>query len=291
MQIKKIGITVKRGLLGSKDFLDNIIKELEEKKVEVFICSRTNEILGNTHNKKKVCDDLGTEDLDLLLVLGGDGTILRIIHDLPNLNIPVLTINLGTLGFLSEFSPEEVESALDLIVKGKFEIDERLILNVKIERNEKEIYSYRALNEAVIARESLARVIKIPTEVEGQHLAKYVADGLIIATPTGSTAYSLSAGGPIVHPHVDSIILTPIAANSLMQKPIVIPGDYKVSSRIESRGEGVTLTVDGQIGLHLEHGDLVKIEKAEHKFKFARIKKDNFIQSVQEKISYGKSNI
>lgn len=289
MKIKSVGVTIKRELRDPENHVEKIIMRLRKKGVEVSICDRTCEFVNHKVGEK--CHLLGEVKIDLLIVLGGDGTLLRVAHEVSNLNVPVLTINLGTLGFLTEFTPEVFYKYFEEILAGKYELDQRLLLQTNVYRGKKKIYSYRALNDAVIARDALARVINLPTEVNGEKLASYVSDGLIVATPTGSTAYNLSAGGPILHPAIDAMILTPIAPHSLTQKPIVIPGNQVVKIFVKSHDKHhVHLTVDGQVGIKLQDGDLVEIKKDRQKFKFVRIRKDVFFQNLQKKISWGASN-
>jgi NAD+ kinase len=290
MKIKSVGITVKRGLKDPKNQIEKIIQKLRKRGLEVSICDRTCDIMPEKIGEK--CHLLGEVKLDLLIVLGGDGTLLRVVHEVSNLNVPVLTINLGNLGFLTEFTLASFEKHFSEILNGKYEIDQRLLLQTNVYRKNKKIYSYRALNDAVIARDALARVVSLPTKINDEKLANYISDGLIVATPTGSTAYNLSAGGPILHPSIDAIILTPIAPHSLTQKPIVIPGNQEVSIDIKSNDKHrVHLTIDGQVGIELQKGDRVEIKKDRQKFKFVRIEKNVFLKNLQKKLSWGASNI
>lgn len=289
MRIKTVGITVKKHL-EEKKFVQEVIKKLEQAGVRVAVCERTDALLSG--GKGSFC---GLEEgkIDLMLAFGGDGTILRMIHKMPKLDAPIVSVNFGTLGFLTEFDPEAFWKFFPKMVRGDFQLDQRMLLEIKVIREGKEAYRYAALNEAVIARDSLARVVHLPTEIDGQEVTTYVADGLIVATPTGSTAYSLSAGGPILHPQIGAMILTPIAAHSLTQKPIVVPSGSRIRFFVKGRSNAgkVNLTVDGQIGVGLMDGDVIEIKKNRRSFKFVREEEDCFFRTLQKKISWGESGV
>jgi NAD+ kinase len=190
---------------------------------------------------------------DLIVVLGGDGTLLAVARSVEERPVPILGINLGTLGFLAEVPVDEMERALERAVAGELRVEERMRLDVELERGGRVLTSYRALNDAVVTnRGALARIIDLETSADGQPVTTYHADGLIVSTPTGSTAYSLSAGGPILLPGVHSFLLTPICPHMLTQRPIVLPDTARLEVVVHPLGGDVQLTVDGQEGERLE---------------------------------------
>jgi NAD+ kinase len=205
---------------------------------------------------------------ELLVVLGGDGTLLAVAREAGPAPVPILGVNQGSLGFLAEVAPEEVYGALERILDGDFETVSRMRFDVEADRAGEPLGRHLALNDAVITRSELSRVLDIEADIDGAPVATYHGDGLIVATPTGSTAYSLSAGGPILHPALDAIVLTPICPHTLSQRPIVLPPTVRVEARVVLREGRAQLTVDGQAGLTLEHGDRITVRRSEHPAKF-----------------------
>jgi len=199
---------------------------------------------------------------DLLVVLGGDGTLLAMARALATRPVPILGINLGTLGFLAEVSVDEMESALARALAGEMRVERRMRLAVEHLRGDRVLCGWLALNDAVVTS-GVARLIEIETRADGQLVTTYHADGLIVSTPTGSTAYSLSAGGPILLPGLDAFVLTPICPHTLTQRPLVVPDSLvlEIAPRV---GERVRLTVDGQEGGELAAGDRVRVQRSEH---------------------------
>jgi len=200
---------------------------------------------------------------DLLAVMGGDGTILRTARGARATSVPILGINLGQFGYLAEVNLSEMFDTFSSILAGRFQIEKRMMLEVYYptvipEKREK----WYILNDAVINRGNLSRIVEIETSVDGAYLTTFKADGLIISTPTGSTAYSLSAGGPIVHPQLDSIILNPICPHTLTNRPILLPASVKLTITLWSKEKGATLTLDGQVPVHLNSGDKIEIVRS-----------------------------
>jgi NAD+ kinase len=203
-------------------------------------------------------------EVDLLVVLGGDGTLLAVARALDERPVPILGINLGTLGFLAAVSLDEMEDALVRALAGEIAIEPRLRLDVRLLRRGAAPRRWLALNDAVVTRGASARIIDLAVRADGQLVTTYHADGLIVATPTGSTAYSLSAGGPILVPGVSSIVLTPICPHALTQRPLVLPETERIEIDFDARGGEVLLSVDGQEGATLAPGDRVSIERSAH---------------------------
>src|SRR5256885_5023807 len=192
------------------------------------------------------------EESQLLLVLGGDGTLLAAARVAAPLGIPILPINMGSLGFLTSFKIEEMYPALEEILAGRFSSSERVMLDVVLERNGTIIERQSVVNEACINKGALARMIDLKLAIDGDFVCRYRADGLIVATPTGSTAYSLSAGGPIVHPTVESWVITPICPHTLSDRPVVVRDSSSIEVHLSGDTESVFLTLDGQTGIPMQ---------------------------------------
>ena len=208
--------------------------------------------------------DLGRLDpggaCDLVVVLGGDGTILSVARRYAG-GPPILGVNLGHLGYLTEVPRDELYPALLEILAGRFGIEERSLLEVRLERAAGGGLDYLALNDAVLAKTALSRIIELELTVDGRYVSRYRSDGLVISTPTGSTAYNLSAGGPILHPQLPVAVLTPICPHTLTLRPLVVPDTSVIEIRLVTPAESVFLTVDGQEGEEMSHGDLVRIRR------------------------------
>jgi NAD+ kinase len=227
--------------------------------------------------------------VDLLITLGGDGTLLRGARLVAPHTAPVLGVNLGHLGFLTSVAVSELADAIDMLFAGDYWIDERMTLDATVTHaNGRESASFLALNDAVIHKGGLARIVRLAVDVEPDHLevGTYNADGIILATPTGSTAYSLSAGGPIVVPSVDCIVATPICPHSLVVRPIVLPASAVVAVRAIGPAEGLILTVDGQDGAELRSGDCVVVRRGPHAVKLVRFKDENFFSTMRQKLHW-----
>jgi NAD+ kinase len=231
-------------------------------------------------------------DIDLLLVIGGDGTILRTVRELRDFSIPIVSVNRGTVGFLAEIELHEAERILPMLLRGEGILEERSILSVQALRGEKTVFEGFALNEAVIAQGTIARLVDLHARVNGENLTTFHADGLIISTPTGSTAYSLAAGGPIVHPTLGATILTPINPHSFSQKPVVIPSEYPVEITVASKvgkfqDVQVILTIDGQVYVPLQSGDSMRACGCNKTVRFLRRRQDTFFGTLREKLKWG----
>jgi NAD+ kinase len=209
-------------------------------------------------------------DLDLLLTLGGDGSILRASHRIAALGAPILGINLGRVGFLTETAPEAWPEVLAQVLRDDYWLEERMMLCVQATRAEETLCEAEALNDVVVGRGARANVVHLRTEVDGGHLTTYVADGLIIATPTGSTAYALAAGGPVMPPDLRNILLVPVAAHLSMAQSIVLPEGAGVRVIVTSDRPAV-LTVDGDVHAELRSGDEVVVRAGPHAIRFARV--------------------
>ena len=223
---------------------------------------------------------------DLIVVLGGDGTLLSMARAVGDLGVPLLGVNLGELGFLTATTLDEMLPALEAWLAGRMAIDERMMLTARVLRHRQTIGEYAALNDVVITKSAMSRIISLSVSVEGQYATAYRADGLIISTPTGSTAYSLSAGGPILFPSMDAIVLTPICSHTLTNRPIVLPAGQRVEVTLLTDQE-VMVTVDGQVGLNLRAGDTVEVRQATARIRLVRFPQQEFFSVLRTKLKWG----
>jgi NAD+ kinase len=262
-----------------------LVKWLGERKIGVFVDKETND-----------CVDLGApcvpreeiaDKVDLLIVLGGDGTLLSAARAIGARRVPILAVNLGGLGFLTSVTLDEMYPVLAQVLAGQHRTSERMMLEAEIFRRGRMAERHRALNDAVANKAALARMHDFDVYVDKNHLGRYRADGLIVATPTGSTAYSLAAGGPIVHPDLDAFVITPICPHMLTNRPLVIPGDARIELDFAPGDEPVFLTLDGQIGRQLELADRVAITKSSNKIVYIRPPQKTYFEILRSKLRWG----
>jgi NAD+ kinase len=225
--------------------------------------------------------------LDLVLVLGGDGTLLKAARLYGEEGAPILGINLGGLGFLTEIGFEELPSLFDQILQGHFQTESRMMLTAGIIREGRTVSSTPFLNDTVINKGALARIIDLETSIDGQFLTSYRGDGLIVATPTGSTAYNLAAGGPILHPALNIIVLTPICPFTLTNRPIIVQDEALIDIRLGSKAREVWLTFDGQVGYPLKAGDVVRVKKAPGRIALIKSPFKNYFEILRTKLKWG----
>jgi NAD+ kinase len=226
--------------------------------------------------------------VDLLLVLGGDGTMISAARLVGERHVPVLGINYGNLGYLAEFRMEEMFPALEYILAGDYRLEHRQMLAVELFRGEERLMQSRVLNDVVINKSALARIIEIEAYLNGQFVNSFRADGLIVSTPTGSTAYNLSAGGPVIYPSMNAVVITPICPFTLSNRPIVVPDDALIELRLQTPDEEVVLTLDGQVGRPLMAGDRVLIRKSETTFDIVTPTNRNYFDVLRDKLRWGR---
>lgn len=224
------------------------------------------------------------EKLNLIIVVGGDGTILRVARDLACWKVPILGINLGQKGFLAEIEVEQMERFLQYIASGQYDYQERMMMEARLLRGEENLGSYLALNDIVVSRGPFSRIIKVETHINEDYMESYSGDGVIVSTPTGSTGYSLSAGGPIVNPTMELFVVTPICPHSLYNRSIIIDGNDKMKLRVDSRQVQVVLTVDGQVRFALEDEDHIIVRRAEEKVKLVCFHDYSFYRMLHQKL-------
>jgi len=226
--------------------------------------------------------------VDLILVLGGDGTMIATTRLMGDTEVPVLGVNFGGLGYLAEFRIEELYAGLEAILAGNYRLDRREMLAVELIRGDEQVTSNRVLNDVVINKSALARIIEIEAYLDQQFVNAFRADGLIVSTPTGSTAYNLSAGGPVIFPSMNAVVITPICPFTLSNRPIVVPDDSVIELRLKTPQEDVTLTLDGQVGLPLMVDDRVVIRKSKTTFNLVQPTNRNYFDVLRDKLRWGR---
>lgn len=262
--------------------LAGLTKWLKENKFKVIInTDMSDEIISNVA-KSSASDTIS--QIDVALTLGGDGTLLSVARNVAPYNIPIIGLNMGHLGFLTEIELSDLYSNLELLKQGYYYIDKRMMLEAHVIRNKKTISSFLALNDIVITKGLFARLVRLEAFVNNSFVDTYPADGIIISSPTGSTAYSLSAGGPIVNPNMELILLTPICPHTLHSRSIIFSKDDIIKVRLLEEQPKVILTVDGQQGIQLLPGDEVIIRRSKHLTQLLRIKKRSFYDVLRKKL-------
>jgi len=227
------------------------------------------------------------EGADLIIVLGGDGTLLNASRHGRRKEVPILGVNLGGLGFLTETSVEELPATLEKILKGDFGVSKRIMLDVNVKRESDTVFAITVLNDAVITKDALARIIDIETYVDNEYLTTFKADGLIFSTPTGSTGYSLAAGGPLIYPSLPNIVVTPICPHTLTNRPIILPEKAEIRARLKSKEEKVILTLDGQVGFPLEYDDEMIIKKSSRMANIIKSSSRGYFEILRTKLKWG----
>ena len=281
---KKIGIVAKRNKKEAIEASRDLMIWFQARGVEVVLDEALKKSVAG---KYKSFSEVDISQLELLVVLGGDGTLLSAARLIRNGNVPILGVNLGGMGFLTAFSLNELYQVLEKFFSGSYETEKRMMLISTIVRNDAVLAEYLVLNDVVLTKAAIARVIDLETNIDDYYLTSFKADGLIISTPTGSTAYSMSAGGPIVFPSLHAIILTPICSHTLTNRPILVPDSAEITVKISAESEDVFLTFDGQVGQSLGAGDLVKIKKADHPIQLIKSPFKNYFEVLRTKLRWG----
>jgi len=288
--MKRIGIIAKQNKPEVVPIVRNVMEWLQPKKIEIYIEEEMKNLLTprpsgtNVYimEKKEI-----PSHAEMIIVLGGDGTLLSVARLVGDHEVPILGVNLGGLGFLTEITLEELYRVLERVIQGDFVTDERVVLNAAVIRRGERMAEFVVLNDAVINKGALARIIDLEATINGEYLTTFKSDGLIISTPTGSTAYNLSAGGPIVYPSLHCMIITPICPHTLTNRPIVIPDDVEIRAYLKTRQQEVILTLDGQQGFSLEYEDVVEIRKAEGRILLIKSPYRHYFELLREKLKWG----
>ncbi len=286
---KSIGVIANPTKKESGKGLERVIKKLSQYRVKVFVDEESCRLVNKEIcSSVKVIDRLLIPDkVDLILVLGGDGTFLTVAKLVDKKPVPLLGINFGTLGFLTEISIDEIEECIDRVMAGEFIVENRPVIRVKVVRKNGHVLIYRCVNETAIKRDTLARIIEVDMFADGQYLTTFRGDGVIVATPTGSTAYSLSAGGPIIYPTLNAMLITPICPHTLTMRPLVLKGETCLSVRLKTESENVMVIFDGQEGIELRVGDLIEITRSPYDLLILRDPKKSYFETLREKLKWG----
>jgi NAD+ kinase len=226
--------------------------------------------------------------LDLIIVMGGDGTLLGVARRCGKLGVPILGVNMGGLGFLTEISLDELYPCLEQVLAGRYEVEHRMMLQAMLRRQGEVFWQEDVFNDAVINKGALARIVELTTWIDGEYLTSYRADGLIISTPTGSTAYTMSAGGPIVYPTLRQIILLPICPFTLSNRPIILPDSVCVAVTLDEKVQDAYLSIDGQVGQALTAQDRVELRAAPHNLKLIKSPQRSYFEILRTKLGWGK---
>ena len=290
-KITTVGIVTKRDNKDKLPYIKEIIRVLNKNHKKIFFDTNTAPLFPEFHQGEGLKKTQIMQKCDLVLALGGDGTLLKIAQRVGKKTTLVMGFNFGNLGILTESKPENIEHDLNEVLHNRYVIDERSILRVTIYRNGKKFNTFLALNDAVINQGSFARLIEMDVSINQRKVITFHADGLIISSPTGSTGHSLSAGGPIVHPSLPAIILSPICPATLSIRPIVIPNDRQLKIILKTKrrhkGENVGLTLDGQETIPLLYTDEIKIRKSSRYFNLVRLKGGNYYKILRDKLRWG----
>jgi len=282
--INCIGIVVKPNKPEAIALALELIGWLGQRKIRVYLEAS----VASTINHPLSCSrEEISQSVDLLIVLGGDGTLLSAVRYLQEENVPILGVNLGGLGFLTEITLEELYPVLERTLEGKVETEKRMKLSTTVIRQGRKEAQYTILNDVVISKSVLARIIHLRNSINGVYVTTYRGDGVIISTPTGSTAYSLAAGGPIVHPSMDSVLITPICPHTLTNRPLLVPDQATVEFTLETEESDVRLTLDGQVGCDLLPFDRVIITKAQSRVFFIKSPFKDYFQILRTKLKWG----
>lgn len=282
--LKKVGVFAKKNHPDVEQIASYVQKELTAAGIEVLLEDGLAEQIGQVNG-------FAGEDIpplvDLIVVLGGDGTLISVARLIGAHGVPIAGVNLGQLGFLTEITREELPDMLERLISGDYRISERMMIDAFIHRNGKVVGKYTVLNDAVINKGALARIIDMETYVDGRHLSTYKADGLIVSTPTGSTGYSLAAGGPIIFPEINSLLIAPICPHMLTNRPIIVWSRSIIEIEVKFQDDVVFFTADGQVGHKLLPGDRVEVRRSELRTRLISSPTKEYFQVLRTKLSWG----
>ena len=285
---ERIGLIAKSGAVEIRDSLSYLVQYLQDRRRTIFVDECCAEILG--------CDDLQMvpalemgEHCDLAIAIGGDGTMLKAAHKLSEHQVPLLGVNLGRLGFLADIPADAIAENLDAILEGQYKEDERCLLHAAVSRQGKIVNESEAINDLIIQKWNTARLIEFDTHIDGTLVNNQRSDGLIVATPTGSTAYALSTGGPILHPRLDAILLVPICPHNLSNRPIVVDGGARIEVSVVTQESGqARLTADGDSQVELAPGDRILIQKKDKSIRLLHPADYEHFRLLRNKLHWGR---
>lgn len=282
--IRRVAIVAKIGTDQGPRIAAELGEWLEQRAIEVRYDGETARALGRGAGASR---ERLPADVDLVIVAGGDGTLLSVARSAGPQKIPVLGVNSGSLGFLTELAADEVFAGLQQVLDGRYTIEERQALRVRHLGEGRPGREYAVLNDAVITKGALARMIEVDLRIDGAEVATYTSDGLIISTPTGSTAYNLSAGGPILDPRMRAFVVTPICPHTITYRPLVVPGSVTLEASLRSSSEEVYLTLDGQVGSPFAAGDSLIIDDHPQPVRLVRVSQRSFFEVLRRKLRWG----
>jgi NAD+ kinase len=282
--IRKIGIVSKPAVADSPELLAKLLPWLEARNVSYRLDRVSARYVGRDDGFDRAAP---SEEFDLMIVLGGDGTLLSVARGVGKRETPLLAVNMGGLGFLMTTGPGEIFSVLEQTLAGRFEVQCRTVLEAKVLRSGIPIASYLALNDVVVNKAAIARLLQLEIFINDEFMCVYRADGLILSTPTGSTAYSLAAGGPIMLPSVEALCVTPICPHTLSNRPVVVPESARVQVVFQGGDDTTYMTVDGQVGLNLQIGDRIEAGKANHCVRIVQPRNVRFFDVLRSKMHWG----
>jgi NAD+ kinase len=285
MPIKRVGIVSKPKKTEVREIVPSLLEWLREHGIEAFIDRETGAIM-ETKDRCLTRNEMPS-NVDLLIVLGGDGTLLATARALNRKAVPILAVNLGGLGFLTEITREDLFPTLEMVASGTHQTDHRVQIEGELIRADEILTPFLALNDVVLNKGAIARILDFEVRVNGEKVSTYKSDGLIVSTPTGSTAYSLAAGGPIVTPSVEAFLITPICAHTLTHRPLVLPNTVKIEVTVKSLREAAYLTVDGQVGIAAHSEDVVRMRKSDSYVDLVRSPSTPYFEILQKKLKWG----
>jgi len=290
MKFKTIGIITKPQAESAKQTLESLFAFLNKKDCNVLLDDQIPDSINNGQFNTGSREDIGKQ-CDLCIVVGGDGTILNAVRSLAHANVPLLGINVGRLGFLADISPDELEASLDEILSGSYREEQRLLLEMQVLRAGKVIFSADAFNDVVVHIRDVARMIEFETRINNEFVNYQRGDGMVISTPTGSTAYALSSGGPILHATLDAITLVPISPHTLSSRPLVVDANSFIDILICNTKEGIAqATCDGHLSTDLHVGDHIKVRCKTDKITLLHPKKHNYFEILRAKLHWSEHN-
>lgn len=282
--MKRVGVFAKRNHPEAVEIAREVTSWLQEREIEVF-------------HDKALAEDLGTGQgypggsipamVNLIVVLGGDGTLISVARKVGDLRTPILGVNLGSLGFLTEITLQEIFPVLEQVVRGDFTVSSRMMLDAVVRREGREVGRYRVLNDVVINKGALARIIDMEASVDDVYLTTFKADGLIISTPTGSTGYNLAAGGPIIYPDLDCLVMAPICPHMLTNRPIIVSDKAIIRVEVKFQDQDVVFTADGQVGMPLQGGDVVEVRRSRSCTLLVKSPTKDYFQVLRTKLRWG----
>ncbi len=288
---RNIGILGREGI-GVAETLQRLVVFLRNRSLNIIVCDQIQHLVEpELLQAARICSrKMIGEVSDLIIVVGGDGSLLAAARTLARFDVPVLGVNRGRLGFLTDVSPDDIEQLVGEVLDGHYRIEKRFLLDVTVKRNGEPVGTADALNDVVVNSGTSAKMMEFELYIEGEFVYRQRSDGLIVSTPTGSTAYSLSAGGPIMHPKLDAIVLVPMFPHTLSSRPIVVDGNSEIKIVIcESGAAQLPVTCDGQVNLKAQSGDSVYIAKKPHKLKMIHPLVHSFYASCRDKLGWSSS--